>query len=56
MVDARGERCLVEEHLLELSVLAELRQHRLDGDDLVKAARALEARGPHHRHPARGNG
>ena len=50
VVDLGGERRLVEEHLLELRVLAERRQHRLDGHGLVEAARTPLARGPHRRH------
>jgi hypothetical protein len=52
MAHLRRERRLVEKHLLELLVFAELRQHRLDGDDLLEASRALEARGPYHCHAA----
>jgi hypothetical protein len=52
VVDASRERGLVEEHLLELRVLGERRQHRLDGDGLLEPARALLAGRPNGRHPA----
>jgi hypothetical protein len=52
VVDARGEARLVEEHGLELGVVADRREHRLDGDELLEAPRSDHARGPHGRHPA----
>ncbi len=56
VVDLGGERGLVEEHLLELGILAQGRQHRLDGHRLVEAARAALPRRPHRGHPALGDG
>ncbi len=50
--DLRSERCLVQKHLLELIVLAELRQHGLYGNNLLEAARPGHARRPHHGHAA----
>jgi hypothetical protein len=53
--DAGREARLVEEHRLEGRVVAELRQHRLDGDDLLEAAGSHEARRPDGRHPSTGD-
>ena len=52
MSNLRSERGLVQKHLLELLVFAQLRQHRFDGDDFLKTARALEAGRPYHCHSA----
>src|SRR5439155_294416 len=45
VVDLGGELGLGEEHLLELVVVRERREHRLDGDQLLEAARSLHACG-----------
>ena len=51
VVDLGGERRLVEEHLLELRVLAERGEHGLDGHGLVEAARPPLTCGPDGGHP-----
>jgi hypothetical protein len=52
VADARRDLRFVEEHLLELRVVRDARQHRLHGDGLREPARALEARRPDRRHSA----
>ena len=56
VLDARGDARLVEEHLLEANVRGELRQDRLDGDELLEAVFASLARDPDARHSPLGDG
>ncbi len=55
VADARRDAGLVEEHLLEVRIVGDVGQHRLDGDELLEAAGAHQARGPHRGHPAAGD-
>src|SRR5450432_1613589 len=55
VADARGERRLVEKHLLEQRIVADRGQHRLDGDDLLKPSGPLHAGRPDRGHPAAGD-
>ena len=53
VADLRGERAPRRGTSARTAVvLDERRQHRLDGDDLLEAARALQARRPHRGHAA----
>ncbi len=52
MSDPRGHTGLVEEHRFEFRIIRDVRQHRLDRDDLLKAASALQTRCPNGRHAA----
>jgi hypothetical protein len=54
VADPRYEGPLVEEHLLEIRIVAELRAHELHRDDLPDGP--LHARGPHGRHTAEREG
>ncbi len=56
VLDARSDARLVEEHLLEAHVRGELREDRLDGDELLEAVLASLARDPDARHPPLGDG
>ncbi len=52
VADPRHGARLVEEHHLGVGVVERLAEHHLRGDDLLEAARALHAGGPHRRGPA----
>ena len=56
VMDLGRELGFGEEHLLELVVVRERRQHRFDGDELLEAARALHPRCPDHGHSAARHG
>ena len=52
MPDARGQRGLVEEHLLEFGIVAHAGQHGLHRHELLESAVAFETRRPDHGHAA----
>ena len=56
MVNTRGDPRLVQEHALELGLLREVRQDRLQRDQLLEATLAVEARRPYASHPATSDG
>ncbi len=56
VLDTRGDTGLVEQRLLEVVVGREVRQDRLDGDELLEAMFALDPGQPHARHPPLGDG
>jgi hypothetical protein len=55
MVDAGRDPRLIEEHVDELIVFDEVRVDALDGDPLLKAARAIHPREMDARHPTDAN-
>ena len=52
MVHARGDARLVEEHPLELRLLGEVREDRLQRDELLEPTLTVQARRPDARHAA----
>lgn len=50
VVDLRGDAGLVHEHLLELRVIAQGREHHLDRQGFLETPGALHAGGPDGRH------
>ena len=56
VLDARRDARFVAEHLLERGIRRELREDRLDRDQLLEAVLARLPRDPHRRHPPFGDG